>query len=186
MKGKKTGGRKAGTPNKATRQIKEVIASIVDTEKLVKTLYRLSQGKQPNILAIRLLLEYQYGKPATSLCFEPSSTGKTLHVVFEDEKSGSKVDEQMKGKKTGGRVIGTHNKSTQEIKTLLDEVVDFRILIRKLYSMSRCNTPSGFYACRLLLEYKYGKVPERPQSGLTSDHIEQLRQLAIKAMEENS
>ncbi|MGD0589874.1 MAG: hypothetical protein ABSA44_03630 [Bacteroidota bacterium] len=96
-----------------------------------------------------------------------------------------KVDKEMKGKKTGGRLIGTLNKSTQEIKTILDEVVDFKALIRKLYRMSKCNTPSGFYACRLLLEYRYGKVPERPQSGLTSDHIEQLRQLAIRAMEDN-
>lgn len=94
-----------------------------------------------------------------------------------------KVDKEMKGKKTGGRSIGTLNKSTQEIKTLLDEVVNFKALIRKLYRMSKCNTPNGFYACRLLLEYRYGKVPDRPQSGLTLDQIEQFRQLAIRAME---
>lgn len=97
-----------------------------------------------------------------------------------------KVDEEMKGKKTGGRSIGTHNKATQEIKTLLDEEINFRALIKKLYRMSKGNNPYSFYACRLLLEYRYGRVPDKPVNALQSTHIEQLRLIAVQAMEENS
>jgi hypothetical protein len=107
MKGKKTGGRALGTPNKATRQIKEVIASIVNVEELVKTLYKLTRGKNPNVLAIRLLLEYSYGKPAQMLSIKAEQPmQKKLLIIFDeaDEKNGSIVDENRRID-TNGKVL---------------------------------------------------------------------------------
>lgn len=84
MKGKKTGGRSLGTPNKATREIKEVISSVVDIEQLVKTLYRLAHGKKPNVLAIRLLLAYSYGLPPQMLSIKAEQPQKKLLIIFDD------------------------------------------------------------------------------------------------------
>ena len=62
-KGKpKTGGRKPGTPNKATVEIKEFARSILEDPLYQKRLKdRVIQGKAPHIEA--LLFHYAYGKP---------------------------------------------------------------------------------------------------------------------------
>lgn len=62
-KGKpKTGGRKAGTPNKATAEIKDVARSLLeDPAYQAKLKQRLRDGKAPQIEA--LMYHYAYGKP---------------------------------------------------------------------------------------------------------------------------
>ena len=56
----KTGGRTKGTPNKSTAEIKELIRSTVDFEKLIKKLAALSESG--SIPASRILFEYAYGR----------------------------------------------------------------------------------------------------------------------------
>jgi hypothetical protein len=54
-------GRKKGIPNKSTLEIKQIIHSSVDFQKMVKALeVRSIKGSEP---ATRLLFEYGYGKP---------------------------------------------------------------------------------------------------------------------------
>lgn len=66
-KGKaKTGGRKAGTPNKATAEIKDVARSLLeDPVYQAKLKQRLRDGKAPQIE--QLLYHYAYGKPTDNL-----------------------------------------------------------------------------------------------------------------------
>lgn len=75
------------------------------------------------------------------------------------------------GEKSGGRKKGTPNKSTAEIKELLDEEVDFGVVISKLFELVEGvslekQTMEGAivyqekpdaYAAKILLEYRYGK-----------------------------
>jgi len=76
------------------------------------------------------------------------------------------------GKKTGGGSrLGSPNKSTAEIKELLDREVDFGVVISKLYELSQGVESEKFsmgdsiiyqekpdaYAAKILLEYRYGK-----------------------------
>ena len=42
--GRKTGGRRAGTPNRATVDLRELIDAVADPEALVKELVRLARG----------------------------------------------------------------------------------------------------------------------------------------------
>ncbi len=82
----------------------------------------------------------------------------------------------MRGRKTGGGSRkGIPNKSTQEIKELLDQKVDFGLVISKLFELSQgvevekygskesvvyCEKPDAF-AAKILLEYRYGKPLQR-------------------------
>jgi hypothetical protein len=77
-KGKaKTGGRKAGTPNKATAEIKDVARSLLeDPVYQAKLKQRLRDGKAPQIE--QLLYHYAYGKPKER--FE-GSKGTTLEEL---------------------------------------------------------------------------------------------------------
>jgi hypothetical protein len=77
-KGKaKTGGRKAGTPNKATAEIKDVARSLLeDPVYQAKLKRRLRDGKAPQIE--QLLYHYAYGKPKER--FEVSK-GPTLEEL---------------------------------------------------------------------------------------------------------
>ena len=63
--------------------------------------------------------------------------------------------------KTGGRLIGTRNKSTRDFKVLLDEKMDSGEVVDWLLKMSKGNTPNAFSACKWLLERRWGKPTER-------------------------
>lgn len=64
MKGKKTGGRSAGTRNKGTQEIKALLDEEVDFRELVKRLHTMSKlNNLSGFHSIRLLLAYRYGKP---------------------------------------------------------------------------------------------------------------------------
>ena len=63
MKGKKTGGRKAGVPNKATRDIRELAQQ--HTGKAIEELSRLAshaESEAARVAAIKELLDRGYGK----------------------------------------------------------------------------------------------------------------------------
>lgn len=81
-------------------------------------------------------------------------------------------------KKTGGRTKGARNKITHELRTILFEEVDFRVVVQKVYELVKgvkiqtnqpqagnpiYEKPPNHHAARLLLEYGYGKVTQHIQ-----------------------
>lgn len=81
-KREKTGGRKEGTPNKSTNEVKELLDKHIDFELVVKKLLELVEGvevrervgkqlvtytKPPDSYAAKILLEYRFGKPHQSI-----------------------------------------------------------------------------------------------------------------------
>jgi hypothetical protein len=78
QKGKpKTGGRKAGTTNKATVEIKEFARSILEDPLYQKRFrVRIIQGKAPQIEV--LLFHYAYGKPKEHFSVERGPTVEEL------------------------------------------------------------------------------------------------------------
>lgn len=73
-KGKKTGGRVPGTPNKATREIKDSSRLLVEDLAYQASLkQRLEEGKAPHMET--LLFQYAYGKPK-------ETTDSTVRVLI--------------------------------------------------------------------------------------------------------
>jgi len=80
----------------------------------------------------------------------------------------------MKGKKTGGRKSGTRNKSTVDVRDLLDNEVDFKVVVGKLYELTQgveveketlegdivYSKPPDPVAAKILMEYRFGKAPQ--------------------------
>jgi len=64
MQGRKTGGRKKGTPNKATADVRALCTKLLaDADYVANFKQRLQEGKlAPHVEA--LLWHYAYGKPA--------------------------------------------------------------------------------------------------------------------------
>lgn len=87
------------------------------------------------------------------------------------------------GKRDGaGRKAGTKNKSTLEIKELLDSHIDFEIVVTRLFELvngvtmqeTRANGDEVVYtrapdsnAAKILLEFRFGKAKQ--QMDVTSD-----------------
>lgn len=89
-KGKvKTGGRKAGTPNKATAEIKDLARSLLeDPVYQTKLKQRLRDGKAPQIE--QLLYHYAYGKPKEQFEATKETTLEELVLgSMEEEKRGN-------------------------------------------------------------------------------------------------
>jgi hypothetical protein len=64
--GRKTGGRKAGTPNRSTADLRALIDAVADPEALVKELARLAhqaEREETRVAAISQLLDRRYGRP---------------------------------------------------------------------------------------------------------------------------
>jgi hypothetical protein len=86
--GRKTGGRQAGTPNKATAEIKEV-ARQYGTEAVEKLaeLMRCDDNPQVQRAAAEALLDRGYGRPSLSV---EASTDEAdpinIQIVFSDDK----------------------------------------------------------------------------------------------------
>jgi hypothetical protein len=79
--GKKTGGRKAGTPNKATKQVREIVASVLTPEMEAKAWKRWLSHKDDAIAwdAFKLAMAYKHGKPSNTVKFE-ADDGVTFSV----------------------------------------------------------------------------------------------------------
>lgn len=85
-KGKKTGGRVAGTPNKATGDLKLLCQAY--TEEAVTELHRLATAavsEQARVGAIRELLDRGYGKPAQSLAIGQDENSGPLVIRWESD-----------------------------------------------------------------------------------------------------
>lgn len=65
-KGKKTGGRTAGTPNRVTREIREMTQGLFDEAYWLHTKVRLDDGKLAPAIEAKLLA-YAYGEPAQTV-----------------------------------------------------------------------------------------------------------------------
>lgn len=98
-KGAKKGEkRRAGKPNKSTKEIKDILHQEVDFSIVAQKMFELVKGveiqktnekdgsvyyedKEPNVSAAKLLLEYGFGKPKEQI--EVSSpAGKTLKIEY--------------------------------------------------------------------------------------------------------
>lgn len=80
--GKKTGGRIAGTPNKATREIKE-IAQAYGAE-AIEGLWKLAKGaesEQARVSAYKEVLDRGYGKPGQSIGLGQAEDLKPLETI---------------------------------------------------------------------------------------------------------
>jgi hypothetical protein len=88
----KTGGRKKGTPNKATREIREVAVGLLedpDYQRRLRT--RLLGGKLPPQIE-SLLFHYAYGKPRETVAVAANPSLAELlrlaHTLPDSEASG--------------------------------------------------------------------------------------------------
>lgn len=70
MKGKKTGGRKAGTPNKATTDVREAMRAFLDDPIGQAKLLEQYQAGELNPATLALFYYYGYGKPKDTLAIE--------------------------------------------------------------------------------------------------------------------
>ena len=72
-KGRKTGGRKKGTPNKLTRDVQEFVERIFEAvdpvEITVELLTKCKSEKVQGMVLLRLL-EYRYGRPRYELAVD--------------------------------------------------------------------------------------------------------------------
>ena len=62
----KTGGRKAGTPNKVTKSAREILEQVFTEESLAKGLARLGNDPDPRIRLeiFKFVFAYLFGRPA--------------------------------------------------------------------------------------------------------------------------
>lgn len=96
----------------------------------------------------------------------------------------------MKGIKTGGRKAGTKNKTSDDIKLLLEANVDFSVVIGKLYELvngvevqKRVGRELVVYsekpdaaAAKILLEYRFGKPAQTINGDITVSSIRIVRE----------
>jgi len=83
-KGRKTGGRQAGTPNKASSDLKALCQAF--TQEAISELHRLAlnaSAEPARVSAIRELLDRGYGKPAQSLAIGQDENLSPLVVRWE-------------------------------------------------------------------------------------------------------
>ena len=79
--GRKTGGRRAGTPNKATLEIRDAARRLLEEPAYLRSVRaRLLEGKAPQLEV--LLHHYAYGKPKDIV----EQTGPPQHIVVRVEK----------------------------------------------------------------------------------------------------
>lgn len=75
---RKRTGRKPGTPNKSTQEIKDLIRGIVDFDKLIKALER--KARKGNDRCAKILFEYAFGKPSQQI--DVTSGQKPIAAYF--------------------------------------------------------------------------------------------------------
>lgn len=83
-KGQKTGGRQAGTPNKATQELKDLARA--HTAAAIKELARLAKSaisEQARVAAINSLLDRGHGKPAQSIGLGQAEDLGAIVVTWE-------------------------------------------------------------------------------------------------------
>jgi hypothetical protein len=85
MKGKKTGGRKPGVPNKITAEVRQFALAFLNNPKgLAKMAEQYEQGTLPPAI-LSLLFHYGAGKPTDTLKVEGQLP--RFEVIFKDDVS---------------------------------------------------------------------------------------------------
>ena len=89
--GERRGGRKAGTPNKATSSIRDIARGY--TEEAILTLAEVMRGQeQPapaRVSAANALLDRGYGKPSTVIGDEDGNPAEIVHrIILEGVSAG--------------------------------------------------------------------------------------------------
>lgn len=83
-KGKKTGGRVAGTPNKATREIKELAQSHAPAAiARLAFLAEKAESEAASVAACNSLLDRAYGKAPQAVQVNPDDDGQSQPVKIE-------------------------------------------------------------------------------------------------------
>lgn len=80
----KTGGRKAGTPNKSTAEVKALAAGYAPAA--LKELARLAikaQSEQARVAACNAILDRAYGKPTQTIAGDPDGAPLTMQLVSD-------------------------------------------------------------------------------------------------------
>ena len=91
MKGKKTGGRKKGTPNKATADARAACALIVDDPTYRRNLLaRAQRGELPPAVET-MLWAYAHGKPTQALDVEIAGPDVPAFVFVDSGVTGVNV-----------------------------------------------------------------------------------------------
>jgi len=82
--GRKTGGRVAGTPNKATAEIKDIARSY--GPEAIERLWKLAKGaesEQAQVAACKEILDRGYGKPSQSVAIGQDPDLEPLRISWE-------------------------------------------------------------------------------------------------------
>ncbi len=91
------------------------------------------------------------------------------------------------GRKTGGRKVGTPNRSTADLRALIDAVADPETLVTELARLAREaeREETRLAAIGQLLDRRYGRATQAaavalsvPERDLTEDLLEKLARLA--------
>jgi hypothetical protein len=85
-RGRKTGGRKAGTPNRSTADLRALIDAVADPEALVAELARLAreaEREETRLAAIGQLLDRRYGRPRQAVEVD-AATANHVTVSWQD------------------------------------------------------------------------------------------------------
>lgn len=93
----KTGGRKKGTPNKATLDVKHRIDQILDNESGWQHIAdQFAQGELPIPVLLRLI-EYRIGKPKESIEMSGPDGGPMEHVAKLSSHLLRQIQKELKG-----------------------------------------------------------------------------------------
>lgn len=87
-KGKKTGGRTAGTPNKATVEIKDATRAFLEDPMGKAKLLEQYQAGTLNPTVLALFYHYAYGKPKDTLALE-----RAVPVMVVDELRSEDIEQ---------------------------------------------------------------------------------------------
>ncbi len=98
--GRKTGGRRAGTPNRSTVDLRELIDAVADPEALVKELVRLARGaerEETRLQAIRELLDRRFGRPTQAVEAPLQSPTYVIEAPLPDLDADAWAEEARRG-----------------------------------------------------------------------------------------
>lgn len=88
--GSKSGGRKKGTTNKATREVKTLAQKYgADAIKRLAHLMQKAESEQAQVAACKELLDRAYGKPAQAIVGDDEAPIKTVMEIVWGGTSGS-------------------------------------------------------------------------------------------------
>lgn len=89
-KGRKTGGRKPGTPNKATSDVKAIAGQYsAEAVNILIEIARTSESDPARVSAAKEILDRAHGKPAQAIVGDEDQPIKTIMEIVWGGSSGS-------------------------------------------------------------------------------------------------